>query len=73
MIKEIKSLQQESVQLEYQNDMRYKEIDKVIEEKVNILNNKPIYQEYLRRVNEFNDILAMSSSNIEEYINSKIS
>ena len=49
-----------------------KNIDKMIEEKVSILNSKPIYKEYLRRMNEFNDILAESSNTIEKYINDKV-
>ena len=72
LIKEIKTLQQKSVKLEYNNDPKYKEIDKIIKKKVDILNNKPIYKEYLRRMNKFNDILSESSNNIEKYINSKI-
>ena len=72
LIKDIKSLQQKSVNLEYNNDPFYKEVDKEIEEKVKILNSKPMYQEYLRLMNDFNDVLAMSSNHIEEYINSKI-
>ena len=46
--------------------------DKVIEEKVTTLNNIPIYQEYLRRMDEFNDVIASSKNNIEQYINDKI-
>ena len=72
LIKEIKTLQQKSVKLEYNNNPKYKEIDKIIKKKVDILNNKPIYKEYLRRMNKFNDILSESSNNIEKYINSKI-
>lgn len=72
LIKEIKELQQKSVHLEEAGNDEYKEIDKIIEEKVALLNSKPIYQEYLRRMNEFNDILAMSSNQIEKFINSKI-
>lgn len=72
LVEEIKSLQQESVKLEYNNDLSYKEIDKIIEEKVNILNSKPIYKEYLNRMNSFNDILSESSNSIEKYINSKV-
>ena len=72
LVNDIKKLQQKSVQLEYQGNESYKEVDKEIEEKVNLLNSKPIYQEYLRRMNEFNDILAESSHQIEEYVNSKI-
>ena len=72
LIDEIKTLQKQAVKLEYNNDIRYKEVDKEIEDKVNILNNKPIYKEYLKRMNAFNDILSESSNNIEKYINSKI-
>lgn len=72
LINEIKSLQKEAVKLEYNNDIRYKEVDKKIKEKVDMLNKKPIYQEYLRRMDTFNNILSESSNNIEKYINSKI-
>ena len=72
LVAEIKKLQQESVKLEEENNPKYKEIDKIIEEKVTILNNIPIYQEYLRRMDEFNDIIASSKNNIEKYINDKI-
>ena len=72
LIAEIKELQQKSVRLEEAGDLEYKEIDKVIEEKVKLLNDKPIYQEYLRRMNEFNDVIAESSNQIEKYVNSKI-
>lgn len=72
LIKEIKELQQKSVNLEYNHNPSYKEIDKVIEEKVKLLNSNPVYQEYLRVMNNFNDILSSSTKNIEDYINSKI-
>ena len=72
LVTEIKELQQKSVRLEEQGNPEYKEIDKIIEEKVKLLNSKPIYQEYLRRMNEFNDIIAESSNSIEKYINDKL-
>ena len=72
LVDEIKKLQQESVRLEEENNPKYKEIDKVIEEKVNTLNSIPVYQEYLRRMEEFTDEIASSRNNIEEYINSKL-
>lgn len=72
LVNEIKKLQQESVKLEEENNPKYKEIDKVIEEKVNTLNNIPVYQEYLRRMDEFNNVIASSKDNIEKYINDKI-
>jgi len=71
LISEIKRLQQKSTELEYIGDDSYKEIDKMIEKKVSELNSKPAYQEYLNKMNEFNDILAMSSKNIEDYVNEK--
>lgn len=72
LVDEIKKLQMKSVNLEYSGDMSYKEIDKEIDEKVEILNNMPVYQEYLRRINDFNDILSQSSYTIEKYIDEKI-
>ena len=72
LVEEIKKLQQKSVRLEEQNNPEYKEVDKLIEEKVKKLNSIPVYQEYLRRMEEFNDVIATSRNNIEEYINSKI-
>ena len=70
--KEIKKLQQDSVRLEEENNPKYKEVDKLIEEKVEKLNSIPVYQEYLRRMNEFNDVIANSRNNIEEYIDDKL-
>ncbi len=72
LVSEIKELQQTSVYLEEQNNDEYKEIDKIIEEKVNTLNSIPVYQEYLKRMEEFNDIIASSKDNIEKYINGKV-
>lgn len=72
LVDEIKLLQQKSVELEYSGDSSYLEIDQLIEEKVHLLNCKPIYQEYLRRMDQLNDILAESSHQIEEYIHRKI-
>ena len=50
----------------------YKSIDKLIDEKVKYLNSIPIYQEYLRRMKEFNSCLSESSNTIEKYINDKV-
>lgn len=72
LVNEIKKLQQDSVRLEEENNPKYKEVDKLIEEKVEKLNSIPVYQEYLRRMNEFNDVIANSRNNIEEYINDKL-
>ena len=72
LVNEIKKLQKKSVELEYQHDNRFHEVDLVIEEMVEKLNHHPVYQEYLRKMDEFNDILSESSHQIEEYVNSKI-
>ena len=72
LIDEIKVLQQESVNLEFSGDDKYKEIDKVIEEKVCILNNNPTYQEYLNKIEDFNNILTTSSKMLENYVKDKI-
>ena len=72
LIEEIKDLQQESVRLEYEKNDYYKVIDKEIDKKAKELNDKPIYQEYLTKMNELNDILAMSSKMIEDYIDEKV-
>lgn len=72
LIEQIKNLQQESVRLEYEKNDYYKVIDKEIEKKAKELNDKPVYQEYLNKMNELNDILSMSSRIIEDYIDDKI-
>ena len=72
LIEEIKALQQESVRLEYEKNEYYKVIDKEIDKKAKELNDKPVYQEYLTKMNELNDILSMSSKIIEDYIDDKI-
>jgi len=72
LMHEIKNLQKEATLLEYNNDPRYKELDKIIEGKVEELNAKPVYQEYLNKMKEFNEILLNSSNIIEKYVNEKI-
>ena len=72
LVNEIKELQQQSVDLEYKGDISYKEIDKEIDSKVEILNSLPVYQEYLRRMDKFNDMLSNSSYTIEKYVDDKI-
>lgn len=72
LINEIKALQQESVNLEFNNDPKYKEIDEFIETKVKVLNDNPIYQEYLLKIEEFNSILTTSSKLLENYVKEKI-
>jgi len=72
LVSEIKDLQKKSVRLEEEGNLEYKEIDKIIEDKVQTLNNIPIYKEYLRRMNEFNSVVSESCNQIEKFVNSKI-
>ena len=72
LINEIKKLQKKSVNLEYMGDNSYKDVDLEIDEKVKLLNSKPLYKEYLRRMNNLNDVLSESSYTIEKYINEKV-
>lgn len=57
MMSEIKDLQKESNFLENNNDLRYKELDKIIEEKVAQLNSNSVYQEYLEEIKKFNSFI----------------
>ena len=72
LINEIKDLEKEATRLEYKKDPKYKEIDEIIKEKINILNNNHLYIEYLNRMEELNNILKESSNIIEEYLNENI-
>ena len=67
-IEEIKELEKVATHLEHIGDPKYKEIDELIKEKANILKETPIYQEYLNKMNDFNDELSESSKMINDYI-----
>lgn len=73
LMEEIKKLQKEAVKLEYKNDDKYLEVDKIIKEKEEILNNNKDYQEYLSKLKKFNNTLLASSSLIEDYVTDKVS
>ncbi len=68
LIEEIKQLQKEATILEYQNNTKYKEIDNTIKEKLNILNNNPLYVEYKYKMDELNNIISTSSNMITKYL-----
>ena len=72
LINEIKELEKQATYLEYIGDDKYKEIDEEIKKKADILNNKQVYQEYLNKMEEFNNELAISSHMIEKYIAEKV-
>ena len=72
IIEEIKELERQATYLENIGDEKYKEIDEEIKKKADILNNKPVYQEYLNKMEAFNDELAISSKMIEKYVEEKV-
>ena len=72
LIEEIKGLEKKATYLENIGDKHYLEVDEEIKIKADELNNKQIYQEYLSRMEEFNNELAMSSKMINDYIEEKV-
>lgn len=72
LIEEIKKLEKEATKLEYNNDDRYKEIDKIIEDKSNKLKENKDYNEYLSKLKKFNNTLLTTSSLLQEYIDEKV-
>ena len=72
LIDEIRKLEREATYLEHIGDDKYKELDEEIRKKTDVLNSKQVYQEYLNRMDEFNDELAISSEMIEKYIEEKV-
>lgn len=73
LIDEIKELQKEATFLEYNEDTKYKELDKIIEEKTKALNANIHYKEYLSKLKKFNNVLLASSSLLDDYIEEKVS
>ena len=72
IIDEIKELEKQATYLEYIGDEKYRELDEEITKKAEILNNKQVYQEYLNKMDEFNNELAISSNMIEKYVSEKV-
>ena len=72
IIDEIKELEKHATYLENIGDEKYKEIDNEIAKKTDILNSKQVYQEYLNRMDEFNNELAISANMIEKYVEEKV-
>lgn len=68
LIEEIKELEKKATYLESIGDEEYKKIDELICKKADILNNKQVYIEYLNKMEEFNNEMAISSKMIEEYV-----
>lgn len=72
IIDEIKELEKQATYLENIGDDKYREIDEEIKKKADILNSKQVYQEYLNKMEAFNDELAISSKMIEKYVEEKV-
>lgn len=72
LIREIKKLKQETVQLKQRNDKREKEVEKIFLMKMEELNNIPLYREYINKKDALEEILKSSSFMISEYIKEKI-
>ena len=72
LLDEIKELEKEATYLEYIGDEKYIELDEEIKRKAEILENKPVYQEYLNKMEELNNELAASSKMIEKYVSEKV-
>jgi cell fate (sporulation/competence/biofilm development) regulator YmcA (YheA/YmcA/DUF963 family) len=72
LIDEIKELEKQATYLENIGDNKYKDIDEEIKRKADVLNNKQVYQEYLNKMEEFNNELAISSKMIEKYVEEKV-
>lgn len=68
LIEEIKELEKKATYLESIGDEEYKKVDELICQKADILNNKQVYIEYLNKMEEFNNEMAISSKMIEEYV-----
>ena len=73
LINKIKNLQKEAVKLENEGNEKYKDIDREIDIKVKKLNSIPKYIEYKDKLKKFNNVLKVSSTLIEDYIDDKIS
>ena len=66
------TLEKKATYLENNGDDSYKLVDEEIRKKSDILNSKQVYIEYLNKMEEFNDELAMSSRIINDYIEEKV-
>lgn len=71
-LEEIKELEKQATYLENIGNPAYKEIDKLIKEKADILNNNQVYLEYLNKMSAFNQELSASSKIISDYISEKV-
>ena len=72
LLDKIKELEKQATYLEYIGDESYQKVDKEILSLVDKLNSKPVYQEYLNKMEDFNNELATSSKMIEKYVEEKV-
>lgn len=59
LLQEIKDLQKEAALLEANDDVRYKEINNVIDDKVKELYNNKNYVKYLDEIKKFNEYMSL--------------
>lgn len=61
LLDEIKKLQHESLELEYNEDPKYLELNEIIKEKVEVLENNETYKLYLQKMKEYNEYIASNN------------
>lgn len=72
IIENIKKLQKEATHLEVNNDNTYKEIDKNIKDNFKLLESYPLYNEYINKKEQLNDILSSVTYNLNQYLDNII-
>lgn len=68
LVKEIKELQQQAVRKEYKERKPVDNLNKIIEDKINELNNIPLYHEYKYKAEEIYSLLSIISDRIQTCI-----
>lgn len=61
LLDEIKKLQHESLELEYNEDPKYLELNEIIKEKVEVLENNETYKLYLEKMKEYNEYITSNN------------
>lgn len=68
LIENIKKLQKEATYKESINDISYKQIDQEINKLIKLLESYPLYNEYINKKENLNNILSMITYNINKYL-----
>jgi cell fate (sporulation/competence/biofilm development) regulator YmcA (YheA/YmcA/DUF963 family) len=73
LVSEIKKLQQDAVKEESINHQdKVLELDKIINSKINELNNIPLYIDYINACNEVNNLLNLTKEKFQTYFDNII-